>query len=92
MHQSMARGDGAKAPSGDCYGCESFASMNEGHHNPDNGMDTGRTLHDCGRAGPPTLSRGGGKLGAQAHSDHGPHNLHSDLHAGSAPMGNHIPR
>jgi hypothetical protein len=38
---------------------------------------------DCGcdslanRAGPPHISRGGGKLPATAHSDHGPHHIPS---------------
>jgi hypothetical protein len=32
-------------------------------------------LGDHERAGPPHISRGGGKLPATAHSDHGPHHI-----------------
>lgn len=71
QHQDMARGGSPK--SGGNFGCESFSSMNDGGHNMGS-SETG-TLGDGQRAGPPHISRGGGQMGATAHSDHGPHNL-----------------
>ena len=68
QHQNMARGNGTMSDA-NC-GCESLASVQGGS----TGKGASSTpLSDSGRSGPPHVSRGSGKMGATAHSDHGPH-------------------
>lgn len=73
LHQSYARTGKPEAPSGSC-GCASLASVQGGGSHPDAGM-THRELGDHERSGPPNIARGGGRMGATAHSDHGPHHI-----------------
>ncbi len=76
MHKTLALTGKASGHSvGDSFGCESLASANGGHAN--GAMDHGGMLDDGSRAGPPHVARGGGKMPATAHSDHGPHLLPS---------------
>jgi hypothetical protein len=72
QHANMARAKGFM-PSGD-HGCQSLDSVNGGHKSPNAGISH-TPLGDHERAGPPHISRGGGKLPATAHSDHGPHHI-----------------
>jgi hypothetical protein len=74
QHKNLAMGDGTMKAS-DC-GCDSLAKVNGGIAHPDAGMSH-TPLDDSNRAGPPHISRGGGKLPATAHSDHGPHHIPS---------------
>jgi len=70
QRKNMAMGGGIM-PAKD-FGCDSLAEVNGGRggesvsHEP---------LGDHERAGPPHISRGGGKMPATAHSDHGPHGI-----------------
>lgn len=78
MHKTMAlTGKASGRSTGDSFGCQSFAAMNQGHSNPDHDADTGRRLDDGARAGGPNLARGAGQMAATSHSDHGPHHLPS---------------
>ena len=58
------------------FGVDKFADkkVNGGHGNMMETV-THKTLDDGGRAGPPHVGRGGGKMPATAHSDHGPHQM-----------------
>lgn len=86
QHKEMAMGkDIGGGRGGGNFGVEPFHSqnVNGGHSHPDGAgpmqsMPHGansRMLGDGDRAGPPHISRGGGKMPATAHSDHGPHHL-----------------
>lgn len=85
QHQSMARSN--TPVSGNSFGCDSLSSVNgnfttNAHPAPEATKygTQGALLGDHERAGPPLIGRGGGKMGAMAHSDHGPHNLHPQQH------------
>jgi hypothetical protein len=74
QHKNLALGDGTMKAS-DC-GCDSLATVNGGSEHPDRNMSH-TPMDDGARAGPPHISRGGGKMPATAHSDHGPHHIPS---------------
>jgi hypothetical protein len=73
QHKSMALGKGLVE--GGNHGCSPLSSTTCGDKaHRDQGMSH-TPMDDGSRAGPPHISRGGGKLPATAHSDHGPHNI-----------------
>jgi len=76
LHKQMAAtGSYPGVGGGGNYGCKSLAEMNGGDRtHPDQSISHNPTpLGDHERSGPPHVSRGGGKMPATAHSDHGPH-------------------
>lgn len=72
QRKNMAMGNGTM--SGGNHGCESLESANGGHSHPDANISHA-PMSDNERAGPPHVSRGGGKMPSTAHSDHGPHQI-----------------
>lgn len=72
-HKEMAT-TGSYPKGGGNFGCDSLASVNGGSAHPDANMSH-TPMDDGNRAGPPHIARGGGKLPATAHSDHGPHHI-----------------
>lgn len=68
QHKNMAGMD-----RGGNFGVELFHAVNGGREHPDRGMDSGAHMKDGERAIGGHVGRGRGKMPAQAHPDHGPH-------------------
>ena len=79
VRQRNRMGTGKGAMSGDTFGVQSMAAgnMTGGQGHGDHVAHDGIHLGDHERSGPPALDLGAGKMGATAHSHHGPHHHHS---------------
>lgn len=71
QHKQMATGDKVMAQDSN-FGVENFANVNGGSAHPDAGMSH-RPMKDGSRGIGRHVDRGEGRMPAQSHPDHGPH-------------------
>lgn len=74
LHKQMAE-TGSYPGVGKPGKCCSLAEVQGGDRQHPDASKSHITLPDAHRSGPPSIGRGGGKMAATAHSDHGPHHL-----------------